>query len=149
MTHTDKDLLDLYKDLLDVGLAETPKEEAERLRTEARADYKQSLSPQIDITKWLLAKSYPHTYALVVRQNSITKLTVTTLFPVVRGYVICTSDTLTLPKFKDIFSPRVQSINYYSIYYYHDLKGLKQGILDLNKTYPTITPDKFTFLDIV
>jgi hypothetical protein len=30
MTYTDEDILDLYEDLLDIGLAETPEEEADR-----------------------------------------------------------------------------------------------------------------------
>jgi hypothetical protein len=144
MTHTDKSLLDLFADLHSVGLAETAYEEAERLRTEAREDYKRSLEPQLDITKWLLAKAYPHTYVLTLRQSSLTKRMTTTLFPVVRGHILCTSVTYSIDEFEFYFSPRVQSIHYFS-----SLKGLKQGILDLSKTYPTVTPDKFPFLDIV
>ena len=30
MTYTDEDIIDLYEDLLDIGLAETPEEEADR-----------------------------------------------------------------------------------------------------------------------
>ena len=143
MTYTDEDILDLYTDLQGVGLAETPYEEAERLRTEARADYKRSLDPQLDMTKWILAKGYSHTYALIVRQNSLTNLMTTALFPVVRGHALCSSGAYPLEEFEDIFSS-VRSIHYYS-----DLHSLKQGILTIGKIHPTITPDKYTFLDIV
>lgn len=144
MTHTEEDLLDLYTCLQDIGLAETPYEEAERLRTEARESFRKSLEPQLDITKWLLAKSYPHTYVLTLRQSSLTKVMTTALFPVVRGHILCTSITYSIDEFEFYFSPMVQSIHYFS-----SLKGLKQGLLDLSKTYPTVTPDKYPFLDIV
>jgi hypothetical protein len=144
MTYTDQDILDLYTCLQGVGLAETPYEEAERLRTEARADYKRSLDPQLDMTKWILAKGYSHTYALIVRQNSLTKLMTTALFPVVRGHVLCSSGVYSLEEFEAGFSSKVISFHYYL-----DLHSLKQGILTIGKIHPTITPDKYPFLDIV
>jgi hypothetical protein len=144
MTYTDKALLDLFTCLQGVGLAETPYEEADRLRTESRAEYKKSLDPQLDMTKWILAKGYSHTYVLIVRQNSLTKLMTTALFPVVRGHVLCSSGVYSLEEFEAGFSSKV-----ISFHYYHDLKDLKQGLLDLNKTYPTVTPDRYPFLDIV
>lgn len=142
MTYTDEDILDLYNHLQDVGLAETPKEEAERLRTEARKDSRQRIASQIDMVKWILDRNIPHTYALHVCETPYSNGMITTLFPVVRGYVLCTSDTLTLAQFESIRS-------IHSFHYFPTLKGLKQGLLELNKIYPTITPDKYSFLDIV
>lgn len=142
--YTDSDILDLFTCLQGVGLAETAYEEAERLRTEARKEYGQSIAPLLGMTKWLLEKRIPHTYALTLRLSPTTNLMTTTLFPVVRGHVLFTPSVLSIVEFELDFSPKVLSIHYFS-----SLKGLKQGLLDLNKTYPTINPDKYTFLDIV
>ena len=151
MTYTDQDILDLYNHLQTVGLAETPKEEAERLRTEAREEYRQSRTPnrrapQIDMVKWILDRNIPHTYALIVRETPYANGMITTLFPVVRGYVLYTNDTLTLAQFERINSP---SPLIHSFHYFPTLKGLKQGLLELNKIHPTVTPDRYSFLDIV
>ena len=68
---------------------------------------------------------------------------ITSLFPVVRGYVLYTNDTLTLAGFESIRS-------IHSFYYFSTLKNLKQGLLDLGgEIHPNINPDKFSFLDIV
>jgi len=140
MTYTEEDILDLHTCLQDVGLAETPYEEAERLRTEAREDFRRGFNPKLDMTQWILDKGIPHTYALLVWETPYSNGMITSLFPVVRGYVLYTNDTLTLAQFESIHR---------SIHYFSTLKGLKQGLLDLNKTHPTITPDEYSFLDIV
>ena len=142
MTYTDQDILDLDTCLQDVGLAETPYEEAERLRLEASQDFRRGLNPKLDMTQWLLDRGIPHTYALLLWETPYANGMITSLFPVVRGYVLYTNDTLTLAGFESIRS-------IHSFYYFSTLKGLKQGLLDLNKIHPTVTPDKFSFLDIV
>ena len=145
--YTDSDILDLYDHLQDIGLAETPYEEAERLRIEAREEYRQSRTPnrrapRLDMVKWILDRNIPHTYALTVWETPYVNGMITTLFPVVRGYVLYTNDTLTLAGFESIRS-------IHSFHYFSTLKGLKQGLLDLGKIHPTINPDKYSFLDIV
>ena len=144
MTHTDEDILDLFTCLQGVGAAETPYEEADRLRIEAKEDHKQSQETQMDMTKWLLDKSYPHTYALTLRLNTLTRRITTTLFPIFKGHVILSDKVLTREECEVIFFPLV-----YSFYYYQDLQGLKQGLIDLKAEHPDISLDKYPFLDIV
>ena len=147
LAYTDEDVQDLFTCLQDIGLAETPKEEAERLRREAREEYRQSRTPnrrapRLDMVKWILDRNIPHTYALHVWETPYVNGMITTVFPVVRGYVLYTNDTLTLAGFESIRS-------IHSFHYFSSLKDLKQGLLDLGEIYPTITPGKYPFLDMI
>jgi hypothetical protein len=143
MTYTDEELLDLLEDLHEVGLVETPYEEAERLRIEALEDFRRrsNLKLNLDITKWLLDRSHSHTYVLTLKVNPLNDLMYTMLDPVVKGHVIFPNRVLPLEELEANY-PR-------PFYYYQSLEELKKGLIYLGEFHLGVTPDKYSFLDIV
>ena len=145
MTYTEEDIQDLHTCLHEVGLAETPYEEAERLRIEALEDFRRrpNLKLNLDITKWLLDRSHPHTYVLTLKVNPINDLMYTMLDPVVKGHVIFPNRVLPIEELE------IEDNYRRPFYYYQSLEELKKGLIYLGEFHLGVTPDKYSFLDIV
>lgn len=141
MSYTDSDILDLYNDLHTVGLAETPYEEAERIRQEIRPIYSKSLTPTRDVIPLLQARNIPHSYILILRVNPTIKTVTTTAFPLIRGHVLCLSEVLPLDSFIQKYSSKVLDLRQCE-----DLQSMKQTLLDFRVKYPTVSLDKYHYL---
>ena len=102
MTYTDQDILDLYTDLLSIGAAVTPAEEAEALYKAFKVYADEHLSPskliwttQVseELIKFLQAKSIPVTYLIKWRSYHSPdpipgKSQVQGIYPIYKGLVI-------------------------------------------------------------
>ena len=141
MSYTDEDILDLYNHLHEVGLAETPYEEVERIRQEIRPIYSRSLTPTRDVISLLQDRNIHHTYILILRVNPVTKSVTTTAFPLIRGHVLCLSEVLPLDSFIQMYSPKVLELRQCE-----DLEAMKQTLLDFKVNYPTVSLDKYHYL---
>jgi hypothetical protein len=139
--YTDEDIIDLYEDLQGIGLSETPAEEAERHRLEAKKgmDYP-IMSPSMKILEYFVNSSIPHTYLLMVRDPMASRQK-TTLYPVVRGQVVTFSHCLPLEEYLDQVQSRMNHISQHQ-----NLQDLKSSLLELQKIYTEISVTKYSFL---
>jgi hypothetical protein len=101
MTYSDKDILDLHTDLQDIGLAETPTEEAQRHCTNFRAFMKGNPFPRgregrsfpgigvnsYYLREYLTQQGVPHTYVSRLTAPEWRNFSFE-VFPVVRGQAI-------------------------------------------------------------
>lgn len=93
--YSDKDILDLFENLQEVGAAETPMEEAERHRKIAKAQMgKSSCYPSVFLIHYLKENEIPHTYLAYYGNNKYGAI-----IPVIKGYVITTDKIYTIEEY--------------------------------------------------
>jgi hypothetical protein len=148
--YTDEDIIDLYEDLLDIGLAQTPEEEAKevyKILLDEFISVEEGPLPIERILRTLLDKNIPH--SCITRIASVssryfsrasTSITVTTL-PVVRGHVLTQAGICPI----EVWRNKQQSYGHL-VSDQIDLPDLRDHLFQIYRKYSRPIEDKYYFL---